>query len=234
MRYQLKTPWKNGTTHVEFEPVELIAHIPVRHPAGDLRPSKSAILPICHRQVAALVPPPRAHPTRFHGVFTTGILPFALRASLSAVPNRSRRFGQHRREHVRPLRWRATDRGQHRRTHRHPRHPRPLRKARRAGESALPTRSARTARCGCVTARRARCRRRNKARPHAAATNPQARARPAVGNQREMATDGEAARPRDAEIPLANVRYAPKLALARPPPTRQTVRKGRLNCLYSD
>jgi len=47
--YQLKTPWKNGTTHVEFEPVELMAHIPVRHPAGDLRSSKSAILPICHR-----------------------------------------------------------------------------------------------------------------------------------------------------------------------------------------
>ena len=49
VRYQLKTPWKNGTTHVEFEPVELMAHIPVRHPAGDLRSSKSAILPICHR-----------------------------------------------------------------------------------------------------------------------------------------------------------------------------------------
>jgi len=58
VRYQLKTPWKNGTTHVEFEPVEFIA------------------------KLAALVPPPRAHLTRFHGVFTTGILPFALRASL--------------------------------------------------------------------------------------------------------------------------------------------------------
>jgi len=33
LRYQLKTPWRNGTTHVDFEPVELIAHIPVRHPA---------------------------------------------------------------------------------------------------------------------------------------------------------------------------------------------------------
>ena len=58
VRYQLKTPWKNGTTHVEFEPVEFIA------------------------KLAALVPPPRPHLTRFHGVFTTGILPFALRASL--------------------------------------------------------------------------------------------------------------------------------------------------------
>ena len=45
VRYQLKTPWKNGTTHVEFEPVDFIA------------------------KLAALVPPPRAHLTRFHGVF---------------------------------------------------------------------------------------------------------------------------------------------------------------------
>jgi len=45
---------ETGTTHVEFEPLELMAHIPVRqpvrHPAGDLWLSKSAILPICHRQ----------------------------------------------------------------------------------------------------------------------------------------------------------------------------------------
>ena len=54
VRYQLKTPWKNGSTHVDFEPVELMAHIPVRHPAGDLRSSKSAILPICHRQTGGV------------------------------------------------------------------------------------------------------------------------------------------------------------------------------------
>jgi len=58
VRYQLKTPWKNGTTHVEFEPVEFIA------------------------KLAALVPPPRAHLIRFHGVFTPGIVAFALRATL--------------------------------------------------------------------------------------------------------------------------------------------------------
>ena len=46
-----------------------------------------------------------------------------------------------------------------------------------------------------------------------AATNPQGRARPAVGNQREMATDSEAARPRDAEIPLTNVRSARRIQL---------------------
>jgi hypothetical protein len=56
VRYQLKTPWKNGTTHVEFEPVEFIA------------------------KLAALVPPPRAHLTRFHGVFAPNA---ALRAQLT-------------------------------------------------------------------------------------------------------------------------------------------------------
>ena len=45
VRYQLKTPWKNDTTNVNFEPVDFIA------------------------KLAALVPPPRAHLTRFHGVF---------------------------------------------------------------------------------------------------------------------------------------------------------------------
>ena len=58
VRYQLKTPWPNGTTHVEWDAVDFIA------------------------KLAALVPPPRAHLTRFHGVFTPGILPSALRASL--------------------------------------------------------------------------------------------------------------------------------------------------------
>jgi hypothetical protein len=45
VRCQLKTPWKNGTTHVEFEPVDFIA------------------------KLAGLVPPPRAHLTRSHGIF---------------------------------------------------------------------------------------------------------------------------------------------------------------------
>jgi len=45
VRYQLKTPWRNGITHVEWDPVDFIA------------------------KLATLVPPPRAHLTRFHGVF---------------------------------------------------------------------------------------------------------------------------------------------------------------------
>ena len=44
IRYQLKTPYRDGTTHVIFEPLDFIA------------------------KLAALVPKPRANLTRFHGV----------------------------------------------------------------------------------------------------------------------------------------------------------------------
>lgn len=44
VRYELKTPFRNGTTHVIFEPLDFIARL------------------------AALVPKPRVNLTRFHGV----------------------------------------------------------------------------------------------------------------------------------------------------------------------
>ncbi len=45
VRYELKTPYRNGTTHVIFQPLDFIA------------------------KLAALVPKPRVNLTRFHGVF---------------------------------------------------------------------------------------------------------------------------------------------------------------------
>jgi hypothetical protein len=45
VRYELKTPYRDGTTHVIFEPVDLIA------------------------KLAALIPRPRVNLARFHGVF---------------------------------------------------------------------------------------------------------------------------------------------------------------------
>jgi hypothetical protein len=45
VRYTLKTPYRDGTTHLVLEPLELMARL------------------------AALVPPPRMHLTRYHGVF---------------------------------------------------------------------------------------------------------------------------------------------------------------------
>ena len=46
VRYELKTPWRNGTIHVEWDAVDFIA------------------------KLGALVLPPRAHLTRFHGVLS--------------------------------------------------------------------------------------------------------------------------------------------------------------------
>jgi hypothetical protein len=45
VRYQLKTPYRDGTTHIVLDPLDLMARL------------------------AALVPPPRMHLTRFQGVF---------------------------------------------------------------------------------------------------------------------------------------------------------------------
>lgn len=45
VRYCLKTPYRDGTTHIVLKPLDFIARL------------------------AALVPPPRVHLTRFHGVF---------------------------------------------------------------------------------------------------------------------------------------------------------------------
>ena len=45
VRDQLKTPYRDGTTHIVLDPLDLMARL------------------------AALVPPPRMHLTRFHGVF---------------------------------------------------------------------------------------------------------------------------------------------------------------------
>ena len=45
VRYTLKTPYRDGTTHMVLEPLDFIARL------------------------AALVPPPRMHLTRYHGVF---------------------------------------------------------------------------------------------------------------------------------------------------------------------
>ena len=45
IKYQLKTPYRNGTTHVIFEPLDFMA------------------------KLAALIPKPKVNLTRFHGVF---------------------------------------------------------------------------------------------------------------------------------------------------------------------
>jgi hypothetical protein len=66
VRYALKTPYRDGTTHVIFEPEDFIARL------------------------VALVPKPRAHLTRYHGVFApasrdrAGIVPGTRTAASAA------------------------------------------------------------------------------------------------------------------------------------------------------
>ena len=54
VRIQLKTAYRDGTTHVILESLDFMAHLPVRNPSGDLWSCKSAILPICHRQTGGV------------------------------------------------------------------------------------------------------------------------------------------------------------------------------------
>jgi len=56
VRYHLKTPYRDGTTHIVLEPLDFVARL------------------------AALVPPPRVHLTRYHGVFAANA---ALRAAIT-------------------------------------------------------------------------------------------------------------------------------------------------------
>ena len=66
VRYQLKTPYRDGTTHVIIEPLDFIARL------------------------AALVPKPRVHLTRFHGVFAPNS-----KYRARVTPARRGRGGQH-------------------------------------------------------------------------------------------------------------------------------------------
>lgn len=54
VRYELKTPYRDGTTHVFFDPLDFMARL------------------------AALVPKPRVNLTRFHGIFAPNSKPRAL------------------------------------------------------------------------------------------------------------------------------------------------------------
>jgi len=62
VRYRLKTPYRDGTTHIVLEPLDFIARL------------------------AALVPLPRVHLTRFHGVFAAHA---ALRAAITPAGRRA-------------------------------------------------------------------------------------------------------------------------------------------------
>ena len=62
VRYELKTPWRNGTTHVIFEPLDFMYRM-----YGMPRAQGCAGAAIS--RLVSLVPKPRVNLTRFHGVF---------------------------------------------------------------------------------------------------------------------------------------------------------------------
>ena len=62
VRYELKTPWRNGTTHVIFEPLNFMFRT-----NGMSRAHGCAGATIS--RLVSLVPEPRVNLTRFHGVF---------------------------------------------------------------------------------------------------------------------------------------------------------------------
>ncbi len=67
VRYRLKTPYRDGTTHIVLEPLDFMARL------------------------AALVPPPRRHLTPYHGVFAPHA---ALRAAVTPAGRGSRAGGR--------------------------------------------------------------------------------------------------------------------------------------------
>ncbi|MEX0634719.1 transposase (plasmid) [Serratia ureilytica] len=230
VRYQLKTPWRNGTTHVEWDAVDFIA------------------------KLAALVPPPRAsHPlprlfapnANLRAQLTPSGAAGGLRAmrrqwtsaptTSRAAPSRSAPCDElgataqaglfHRHHHLRPLRRRGADRRQHRRPQGHSRHPRPPRNTARWSKR--------------ITGRSARpARRVMRRRPHSAgsqarvrsdaATTPQGCARPPVPGFGEKWLRTEPLRgPAMSKNPRMNPRSCPicaqsgACAAASYPPTRQ-------------
>lgn len=79
VRLQLKAAYRDGTTHVILEPLDFLARL------------------------AALVPPPRQHQTRYHGVFAPH---HALRAAITPAGRGARQAGAERPvpKHV-SMRW---------------------------------------------------------------------------------------------------------------------------------
>lgn len=85
VRYELKTPYRNGTTHVFFSPLDFIG------------------------KLAALVPPPRLNLTRFYGVFAPNTKERA-EVTASQRGKNSPRLAEHLHEsdkpyHARSMSW---------------------------------------------------------------------------------------------------------------------------------
>ena len=93
--YRLEHSFRDGTTHVVLDPIDFMRHIRVPHPFGAA--SGCANRQSCRfgiARLAALVPRPRAHLTRYHGVFAPSckhrhrIIPIPAHQSAREPPSR--------------------------------------------------------------------------------------------------------------------------------------------------
>jgi hypothetical protein len=66
---QLKTAYSDGATHVIFETLDFMSHVPELHPSGDLCRANWLSCQFVIAKLAALASKPRVDLTRFHGVF---------------------------------------------------------------------------------------------------------------------------------------------------------------------
>lgn len=136
IRCQRKTPRRNDTTHVGFEPIDFIAEpTALRSPARALTRLHGMSAPNARRRVQ-WTPSGRGRQPAGDAASTTtpadDRTPRQQRRSMTWAPTPRARV-RRRRDDLRPLRRGNGHRGQHRRAQGDPRHSCPLRKARRAG-----------------------------------------------------------------------------------------------------
>jgi hypothetical protein len=74
VRYELKTPYRNGTTQVIFEPLDFMFRM-------NGMPRAQGCAGAAISRLVALIPKPRVKLTRFHGVFAADSLLPDCRAS---------------------------------------------------------------------------------------------------------------------------------------------------------
>ena len=75
IHYRLKTPYREGTTHVVFEPLDKIAGSDFEPPQADPEGWRAGYPEYFIARLAALVPNPRVNLTRYHGAINNNWRP---------------------------------------------------------------------------------------------------------------------------------------------------------------
>ena len=95
IHYRLKTPYRNGTTHVVFEPLDKIAWNDFEPPQADPKGWRAGRPEYFIARLAALVPNPRVNLTRYHGAINNNWRPPPSSARASDPgPSRSASSGE--------------------------------------------------------------------------------------------------------------------------------------------